>query len=527
MVALNVEYNGGIVAISTGIAFIGAFAAISLCEQYRLASISKKSVNSVLLMGFAAVGFAGVGVWGMHFIAATSFKLTLDNGQEVPMRFNIGILFVALVVVIICEYTGFYLCSTDSCFNKSKKEIMEIFISRASTTYTMAQIKQMGKFHILRIVCTHRLQRILLGGFIGGAGVAVMHYLGMMSLEFQGKMIYNPGLVALSVIVAVLSVIGGFWVFFRILSLFPSLDILRVACALNGMISLSGVHYIGLVSATYEYDPTIDAPDTSTTVGSYDLLVGILVASVVFCTIVQVYVLSDMRSWLLHTSAQLRSADHVILTLKKNTPSTRNNSNESTTPGAVARDLMKYLRKYNNASPDGVENDGGSDLERGQQTRRPARELSLYNDYSDEEEPSELNDANDRSKTPRRPLVSVSPTNNSNNNRGEHSDQINFQLTIPTPNSHSQSANLRAKPKAGFSSQSSSGRGSNHSVSLRGVGVQVGCDTPLAASPLPFESEVPGDDRNDKQETNGNCASAGAASGANAVGPSTERLNTN
>eukprot|EP01032_Pedospumella_encystans_P011108 gene11108-12942_t len=517
MVALNVEYNGGIVAIATGIAFIGAFAAISLCEQYRLASISKKSVNSVLLMGFAAVGFAGVGVWGMHYIAATSFKLTLDNGQEVPMRFNIGMLFVALVVVIICEYTGFYLCSTDSCFNKSKKEIIEIFISRASTTYTMAQIKQMGKFHILRIVCTHRLQRILLGGFIGGAGVAVMHYLGMMSMEFQGKMVYNPGLVALSVIVAVLSVIGGFWVFFRILSLFPSLDILRVACALNGMISLSGVHYIGLVSATYEFDPTMDPPDTSTTVSSYDLLVGILVASVVFCTIVQVYVLSDMRSWLLHTSAQLRSADHVILTLKKNTPSTRNNSNESTTPGAVARDLMKYLRKYNNASPDGVDNDGGTDLERGQ-ARRPVRELSLYNDYSDEEEPSEINDANDRSKTPRRPLARVSPTNN---NSGEHSDQINFQLTIPTPNSHSQSVNLRAKPKAGFNSQNSSGRGSTHSVSLRGVGVQVGCDSPLAASPLPFESEVPGDDRNDKQETNDNNVSVDAASGANAVGPIT------
>lgn len=193
MVALKVEYNGGIVVISTGIAFIGAFAAISLCEQYRLASVSKKSVNSVVLMAIAAVGFAGVGVWGMHYIAATSFKLTLDNGQEVPMRFNIGMLFISLVVVIICEYTGFYLCSTDGCFNKSKKEIMEKFISRASSTYSMSQIKQMGKFHILRIVCTHHLQRILLGGVIGGAGVAVMHYLGMMSMEFQGRMIYNPG----------------------------------------------------------------------------------------------------------------------------------------------------------------------------------------------------------------------------------------------------------------------------------------------------------------------------------------------
>lgn len=367
MVVLDVQYNGTIVALSTGIAFIGAFAAVSLCEQYRLSTTSTSSRNSLLLMAFVAFSLGGVGIWCMHFNSVASFRLN-NRGVDVPIRYNLTMLIITLVVVSIFEFVGLYCASTDSCFNKSKKEIMEMFIARASNKYSMSEIKQMGKFKILSIVCTHSPERILIGGVIAGGGVAIMHYLGMMCMEFQGTIKYNAGLVALSVIVAILAVIGGFWIFFRVLSLFPSLDILRVACALNGMFSLSGVHYIGLVSATYDYDPEKEPPNTSNTIDSQQLLIGVLAASVIFCAIMQVYVMSDLRSWLLRTSTQLRQADIVVNTLRKQTGKVKSPTASSS---ATSRELFKYLSKYYKYSAGDTDTDNMS--------------VVLYNDYSDEE----------------------------------------------------------------------------------------------------------------------------------------------
>lgn len=366
---LDVEYNGAVIALSTGIAFIGAFAAVSLCEQYRLSTTTSSTRNQLILMAFVAFSLGGVGIWCMHYISTSSFRLTYE-GVDVPVRYNIPMLIISLVVVCACEFAGLYCASTDNCFNKSKREIMEMFIARASHKYSMSEIKHMSKFKIITIVCTHSPERILVGGAIAGGGVAIMHYLGMMSMEFQGTVRYDPGLVVLSVIVAILAVIGGFWIFFRVLSLFPSLDILRVACALNGMFSLSGVHYIGLVSASYDYDANKARPEVANTIGADQMLIGVVAASVIFCAIMQVYVLSDLRGWLLRTSAQLRQAESVVNTIRKLPNEQRNSSTNS----ATARELYKYLGKYHQHTSE---------------TSTDMMSLALYNDYSEDEEESQ------------------------------------------------------------------------------------------------------------------------------------------
>jgi NO-binding membrane sensor protein with MHYT domain len=414
MVELVPHYNPVMIVLSTGIAFIGAFAAVSLCEQYRLARLSPSATNRVALMIFVALSLGGVGIWAMHYIAVASFSLHLD-GVKIPIRYNYTYIFVSLVVVILMEFLGLYCASTDNCFNKSKAQIMEMFIQRASNKFTLTEIKQMGKMRILRIVVTHSLHRIVLGGFVGGGGVALMHYLGMMSMEFQGTITHDPGLVVLSVLVAIGAVTGGFWIFFRILSIFPSLDILRVACALNGMFSLSGVHFIGLASARFEYDPNVPPPDPHTTIDSECLLAGTLAASVAFCAIMQVYVLSDLRGWLLRTSAQLRLADSVIVQLhtqkQKVTNSYRGSRNgsqdgsnpvgspmgSSYSPRSMPRVLMKYLSRYGSmgSTPTGGKGSrvhpggaahGGIQSSSGSGTKLST--VALYNDYADEDYPS-------------------------------------------------------------------------------------------------------------------------------------------
>jgi NO-binding membrane sensor protein with MHYT domain len=372
MVLLDVEYHAGMVILSTGVAFIGAFAAVSLCEQYRLSTMTKSTTSRMALMLFVAISLGGVGIWAMHYIAAASFTLSID-GVNVPVRYNGTYLAVSLIVVTIMEFLGLYCASTDKCFNKSKKEIMEMIIQHASEKYSIAELKHMGELRILRLVFTHSLSRIAWGGVIAGGGVAAMHYLGMMSMEFQGTIRYNAGLVVVSVLVAIAAVIGGFWVFFRILSVFPSLDILRIACALNGMFSLSGVHYIGMVSATFDYDPDKAPPSQHDTISSETLLIGILSAAVIFCVIMQVYVLSDLRGWLLHTSTQLRLADSII---KKHTAHGSPGGSASQVNPLAARETAKYLTRY-----------GGSGST--QTSTHSAPSSDLYHDFGEEDDSSE------------------------------------------------------------------------------------------------------------------------------------------
>jgi NO-binding membrane sensor protein with MHYT domain len=57
-------------------------------------------------------------------------------------------------------------------------------------------------------------ERIILGGCVAGSGVILTHYISMMGMEFRGNMVYNSGVVALSVLMAMSSLVVGYIVFF-------------------------------------------------------------------------------------------------------------------------------------------------------------------------------------------------------------------------------------------------------------------------------------------------------------------------
>ncbi len=68
---------------------------------------------------------------------------------------------------------------------------------------------------------------------------------GMSSILFPGVIRYNIGVIAASVIVAILGSISAFWTLFRLLSIYPQKEILRVNCALFLTVAKCGMHYIG------------------------------------------------------------------------------------------------------------------------------------------------------------------------------------------------------------------------------------------------------------------------------------------
>jgi NO-binding membrane sensor protein with MHYT domain len=340
MVQLRVVYDPKIVALAAAIGFAGAFGAVSTCEQFRLATVNKRttkySYHWVLLVGGS---FGGVCVWGAHFVGMSSFRL-LHGDVEIPLRYDVGNALMLLAISLFLTTAAVAVAIADDCFNRSTKEIMEKFIARASYTYTITQLKQMSQIRILSIVFSHSIEKPVIGGLISGGAVGLMHYVGMIGMRFQGTIEYDPGVVFASCITSVCVIIGGFWLFFRVLSLFPSLDILRVLSAGNGMFGISGLHYIGLQAATFHYDPDVSLPDPSNTIDSQQMLVGVLIACAIYTILVLVYVISDLRVWLLRTSMQLHHADRALATMQKLS------AGRPGTYSLIASEAGRYAKKH-------------------------------------------------------------------------------------------------------------------------------------------------------------------------------------
>jgi hypothetical protein len=304
----------------------------------------------------------------------------MNGDEEIPLMFDIGNAIVLLIVTLVMTYVSMIVSATDECFNRTQEEIMEKFVSRASSAYTMVELKRMGQIKILCIVCTHAIGRPIVGGLISGTAMAIMHYVGMLGMRFQGEIKYDPGVVLASCITSLFVLTCGFWVFFRILSLFPSLDILRIFCACSGMLGISGLHYIGLQASTFEFDPDAPRPNLQTTVDRTQMLTTVIVVSLIIAFATLVYVLSDLRNWLLRTSIRLHRADKSLANIHKLA---------AAQPGSythILRETNRYRRKSVACAPKGGKVYPLEEQSSISSTGSMPRPRSLYNDQPNDDD---------------------------------------------------------------------------------------------------------------------------------------------
>ncbi|MFD4171442.1 MHYT domain-containing protein [Streptomyces albidoflavus] len=86
-------------------------------------------------------------------------------------------------------------------------------------------------------------------GLVTGPGVAAMHYIGMYSMSLRGEFAYDPVLVVLSVLIAVVAATAALWAAMTVRGLLPSL----CASAIMG-VAVTGVHYTGMSAMTVHLD---------------------------------------------------------------------------------------------------------------------------------------------------------------------------------------------------------------------------------------------------------------------------------
>jgi NO-binding membrane sensor protein with MHYT domain len=150
-----------------------------------------------LLIASVAVG--ATGIWVMHFIAMLGFTIP---GQ--PIAYSVPVTMVSMLVAVLVVGIGLFI------------------------------VGYSGGGGLLPI---------LAGGVIIGIGVATMHYVGMAAMSMDDTVKYNTGLVALSVVIAIVAGTAALWAGLRVRGVASTV----VASLVMG-VAVTGMHYTGMAA---------------------------------------------------------------------------------------------------------------------------------------------------------------------------------------------------------------------------------------------------------------------------------------
>ena len=153
----------------------------------------------------AALAIGTTGIWVMHFIAMLGFAIPGES-----IRYNVPVTILSMVIAVVVVGIGVFIVGFGRAGNGP----------------------------------------LLLGGTIIGLGVASMHYLGMAAVRVQASLSYNAGLVAVSVIIAVIAGTAALWMALRLDSVWSTL----VASLVAG-VAVNGMHYTGMAAVGAQAAP--------------------------------------------------------------------------------------------------------------------------------------------------------------------------------------------------------------------------------------------------------------------------------
>jgi NO-binding membrane sensor protein with MHYT domain len=146
----------------------------------------------------AAVSVGAAGIWVMHFIAMLGFSIP---GQQI--KYNIAITIISMLISVVVVGIGLFIVG-----------------------YSPGG-----------------LAPLLAGGVIIGIGVAAMHYMGMAAMSMPDKVSYNPFLVAVSVLIAIVAGTAGLWAGTRVRGIGAT-----AGASLIMGVAVTGMHYTGMAA---------------------------------------------------------------------------------------------------------------------------------------------------------------------------------------------------------------------------------------------------------------------------------------
>ena len=233
---LHASHDSALVALSIAVAVFASYASLDLASRINAAGGRGRAA---WLIG-AAVALGG-GIWSMHFIAMLAFSLGM------PVAYSADITIGSLVAAVAVAGIGFHVVNR----------------------------------------WPRRQGALLAAGGFTGVGVAVMHYTGMMAMQMNAVIAYDPLLFALSVVIAVTAATVALWLAFNIKGMWS-----RLAAALVMGAAIAAMHYTGMAAATFTpIDMALRAPISSAS--PYFMAVAVGAATIVILALGIVAVLVD------------------------------------------------------------------------------------------------------------------------------------------------------------------------------------------------------------------------------------------
>lgn len=190
-----------LVAVSYAISVFGSYTGLVLAGQIT----DLRNAMDRMWLAFAAVALGGGAIWSMHFIGMLAYQ------PPIPVSYDATLTVLSLVLAVLFVGLGVY-----------------------------------------RVIRQRRMKfSTLVGsGIIMGLGVAAMHYTGMAALQFAGDSHYDPTIVALSVVIAIVASIAALWIAFTVRTTWQKL----VSAFVMG-VAVCGMHY----TAMYGFSMTPNA----------------------------------------------------------------------------------------------------------------------------------------------------------------------------------------------------------------------------------------------------------------------------
>jgi PAS domain S-box-containing protein len=221
---LHASHDPALVALSIAVAVFASYTSLDLASRVNAAGGRGRSA---WLIG-AAVALGG-GIWSMHFIAMLAFSL------GTAVAYDAGITIASLIAAVAVAGIGLFVV------NRWPK----------------------------------RPGALLAAGAFTGIGVAVMHYTGMMAMQMNAMIAYDPTLVALSIAIAVTAATVALWLAFNVKGLWS-----RLAAALVMGAAIAAMHYTGMAATSFApIDAAARAPIVATS--PYVLAAAVAVATIV------------------------------------------------------------------------------------------------------------------------------------------------------------------------------------------------------------------------------------------------------
>lgn len=313
MTVIIKEFNPVYIIGTLSLAFFGSYACITLYEQYRLVSKDNqpKVVNSWILLLLMAFSLGGVAIWCMHFIAMSGVVfINAETREYIPIRYRVDLSLASLASVIFFSLIGLLVASYDRDFVLDEKDIVANYIEEIRRL-SIVEIRKLQhtKRNLLWKTLFRNMPPILLGGTITASGVCVMHYIGMMAMVFDGHIRWNYGVIAASVLIALVAATAALWILFRLLALFPDVERLRLGSAMIAAAAVNGMHYTGMIAGEFHYQVDERSQYKGSTLSQNAAIIYSAIAATLFLWVVFLIVIADLREWYHHLSVLVRETD--------------------------------------------------------------------------------------------------------------------------------------------------------------------------------------------------------------------------